>query len=130
MAYIIPLYGQNIYTAATLADVSVEELLKMKSESESKYKEDKNREWAIAKFGKDEEWFEATMKKVEAIRLTLPDDINHKEKTKRLYGWIAKEVHNVDSSIPMEMDKEYSKAMCIELILTDPDRYLKIIHWD
>lgn len=130
MAYIIPLYGQNIYAAAALADVSVDELLKMKSESEIQYKKDKNREWAIAKLGKDEEWYETAMKKVEAIRLTLPDVIDYKEKTKRLYGWIAMEVHNVNLSIPMEMDKEYSEAECIELILTNPDMYLKIIHWD
>jgi len=33
-------------------------------------------------------------------------------------------------SIPMEMDQEYAQAECIELILTNPERYLKIINWD
>ena len=130
MAIAIPLYGQNIYTAAALADISVEELLEKKQESEAKYKKDKDKEWALDLLDKDEKWYDDTMKKIEEILSTLPNDLNPKEKTKKLYGWIAKEVRNVDLSIPMEMDREYSEAECIELILTNPDMYLKIIHWD
>jgi len=130
MAYIIPLYGQNIYTATALTDISVEELQKSQHESEEKYIKDKDKEWALEKLSKDEEWYDNAMKKIEEIRSTLSDDLNYKEKTKKLYGWIANEVSDVNLSIPMEMDKEYSEAECIELILTNPDMYLKIINWD
>ena len=130
MAYAIPLYGQNIYAAAAIADISVEELQKMQHESEVKYKKDKDKEWALGKLGKDEEWYNNTMEKIEEIRSNIPDDLDYKEKTKKLYGWIAKEVSNIDLSIPMEMDKEYAAVECIELILTNPDMYLKVINWD
>ncbi len=130
MAIAIPLYGQNIYLAAAIADVPVEELLEKQQESEAQYKKVKDKEWALDLLGKDEKWYNDAMKKVEEIRSTLPDELNYKEKTKKLYGWIAKEVSNVDLSIPMEMDQEYSEAECIELILTNPDMYLKIINWD
>ena len=130
MAYVIPLNGQTIYTAAAVADISVEELSEMKHEAEVKYREDKDKEWALDRLGKDEEWHEETMKKIEEIRSTLSDDLDYRERTKKLYGWIAKEVSNVDLSIPMEMDCEYAEAECIELILTNPDMYLKIINWD
>ena len=130
MAYAIPLCEQNIYAAAAIADISVEELQKMQNESEVKYKKDKDKEWALGKLGKDEEWYDNTMKKVEEIRSTLSDDLDYKEKTKKLYGWIANDVSNVNLSIPMEIDKEYAQAECVELILTNPDMYLKIISWD
>ena len=130
MAYVIPLYGQNIYVAAAIADISVEELQNMQHESEEKYRKDKDKEWALGKLGKDEEWYDNTMKKIEEIRSTLPDDLDHDDRTKMLYGWISKEVSNVDLSIPMEMDKEYAAAECIKLILTNPNMYLKIISWD
>ncbi len=130
MAYAIPLYGQNIYAAAAIADISVEELQKSQNESEDKYRKDKDKEWALGKLGKDEEWYDNTMKQIEEIRSTLADNLDYKEKTKKLYGWITNEVSNVNLSIPMEMDKEYSEAACIELILTNPDMYLKIINWD
>ena len=130
MAIAIPLYGQNIYVAAAIADVPVEELLEKKQESEAQYKKDKDIDWALDLLNKDVTWYDKTMKKIEEIRSTLPDDISANGKIKTLYGWIAKEVSNVDLSIPMEMDRKYSEAECIKLILTNPDMYLKIIHWD
>ena len=130
MATIIPLYGQNIYAAAATADVSVEELLEKQQESEAQYKKDKDKEWAIDLLKKDEARYGNTMKKIEEIRSTLPDNLDYKEKTKKLYGWITEEVSNVTLSIPMERDTEYAEAECIELILTNPDMYLKIINWD
>ena len=130
MATIIPLYGQNIYAAAATADVSVEELLEKQQESEAQYKKDKDKEWALDLLEKDEAWYDDTMKKIEEIRSTLPDNLDYKEKTKKLYGWIAEEVSNVTLSIPMERDRGYAAAECMELILTNPDMYLKIINWD
>ena len=65
MAYAIPLNGQTIYTAAAVADISVEELSEMKQEAEAKYRKDKDKEWALDRLGKDEEWHEETMKKIE-----------------------------------------------------------------
>ena len=129
MAYAIPLNGQNIYTAAAVEDISVEELSGMEQEAEAKYRKVKDKEWVLDRLGKDEEWYEEAMKKMEDIRSTLPDDLDYREKTKKLYGWIAKEVRNVDLSIPMEMDQEYAEAECIDLILTNPDMYLKVINW-
>lgn len=130
MAKVIPLYGQNIYAAAAIADVPVEGLLEKQQESAAKYKKDKDIEWALDLLGKDETWYDEAMKTIEEIKSTLPENLDSKEKTKKLYGWIAKEVNDVDLSIPMEMDNEYAHAECIRLILTNPDMYLKIIHWD
>ncbi len=130
MAYIIPLNGQTLYMAAAMADVSVEELLEMNRKSKAQYKKDKDKEWALDKLGKDEAWYEAAMKRIAEVKSTLPDDLNYKEKTKKLYGWIADEVSHIPFSIPMEMDDEYARAHSVELILTNPNMYLKIINWD
>ena len=130
MAYAIPLNGQTLYTAAAMADISVDELLEMDRESRAQYKKDKDKEWALDQLGKDEAWYDAAMQKIEEIKSTLPEGLNYKEKTKRIYGWIAEEVSDIPFSIPMEMDDEYARAHSVELILTNPDVYLKIINWD
>jgi len=130
MAYAIPLNGQTLYTAAAMADISVDELLEMDRESRAQYKKDKDKEWALDKLGKDEAWYDAAMQKIAEIKSTLPEGLNYKEKTKRIYGWIAEEVSDIPFSIPMEMDDEYARAHSVELILTNPDVYLKIINWD
>ncbi len=126
----IPLNGQNIYTASASTGIPVEKLQKMVNESAIKHQKAEDKKWAIGTLGKDEEWYDNTMKQIEEMRSTLPDDLDYKEKAKKLYGWIAREVSNVNLSIPMEMDREYSEATCIELILTNPDMYLKILRWD
>jgi len=53
------------------------------------------------------------MQKIQEIATALPDDLGYKE-----------------LSIPMETDREYARADSVEMILTNPNLYLKIINWD
>jgi hypothetical protein len=125
----IPLIGSNIYLASALTGVSVQELDKKIDEARDKRQKDENRKWAIAFLGKDEQWYDEAMKKIETIQSSLPKDIDHKEQTIRLYGWIADSVSK-NLTIPMETDHTYARAYCVELVLTNPDLYTKVINWD
>ena len=111
-------------------DISVEELENKRIEAKQKFEDEQNRKWAIAKLGKDEAWYADTIQKIEDIKVTLSKEINYKERTIKLYGWIADSFPNLNLSIPMQSDTEYARADCICLILTDPSMYHKITNWD
>ena len=70
------------------------------------------------------------MQKIKEIAARLPDDLDYKERTIKMYGWIADTITHKELSIPMETDREYARADSVEMILTDPKLYLKIINWD
>jgi len=91
---------------------------------------DRDKSWAIDFLGKDEQWYEEAIKKVEFIKNTLPAGLNHKERTIKLYGWIADTITHRALLIPMETDQEYARANSVEMVLTNPDLYQKIINWD
>ena len=126
---IFPLNGRNIYTASALTGIPVAELAKKKNEAMIKSKSESDKKWAINFLEKDEQWYEETMVKIEAIRSKLPKDIHHKEKTMKLYAWIADTVTR-SLDIPMETDHKYARASSIEMILTNPDLYHKILRWE
>lgn len=126
----IPLTGNNIYLASAVSGLSVNELVKMRSEAQYRAERKAKREWALDFLGKDEAWYDKAMEKIAAIEKTLPDDIGYREKTIRLYGWIADSVPEISLDIPLETDTAYARASSIELILTDLDLYKKIINWD
>jgi len=126
----IPLIGNNIYLVSAMTGLSVEEIQKMMREAEIESKKKHDREWAIEFLGKDEAWYDEAMEKIAAIEKTLPKDIDHREKTIRLYGWIADSVPEIPLDIPLEMDSTYARADSIKLIMTNPGLYLKIINWD
>lgn len=70
------------------------------------------------------------IEKIKIIDQSLPKDINYKERTIKVYGWIADTIKHKSLSIPMESNIEYARADCIQLILTNPNLYLKITNWD
>ena len=127
----IPLNNRaNIALASAITGASVDEINDQIIEASKKRIEEDNKQWAMSFFNKDEQWYDTTLEKVKQIESTLDKNINHKEKTIKLYGWIAQEIPNKHFSIPMETNHEYATAYCIELILTDPSMYHKIINWD
>jgi len=127
----IPLIGNNIYLVAAMTGMEVEELLDKMSEAERKYIEEQKLEWQAQILRKDAEWVKKTKAKVDEMSENLPDNLSSKEKIKRLYGWIADEL-NFPCGIPffVNNDREYQKAYCIYLILSDPELYTKMINWD
>ena len=126
----IPLTGANIYMASAITEMSVDELLKRQREAEHTYKVKHDREWAIEFFDKDDTWYDEVTKKVKDISADLPKDMDHRERTIKLYGWIADMFPNKYFSIPMEMNTKYAAAYCVKLILTNPSGYLQAISWD
>ena len=127
----IPLNSRsNILMASAITGMSMDKIYDKMYKASVEYKKEKDKEWAIGFFQKDEQWYEATLEKVKQIESTLDENMDYKEKTIKLYGWIAKEVPKRHYSIPTETNQEYATARCIELILTKPDAYLKILNWE
>jgi len=91
-----------------------------------------NMDWILDFFEKDEQWYKETKQIIRQKEKELPDNLDHKEKIKALYGWIANETNITNSlNIPLEHDREYSKASCIEMVFNGQiDLYQKIINWD
>ena len=118
---------KNIHEVAASEGMTAEELDKKMQKAYSDMRARQNRDYAINFFYKDEAWYEETLTKVQEIRETLPDNLSGKEKIKRLYGWIEPQRR---LTMPLECDMEYAHASCVEMILTNPDLYLKVISWD
>ncbi len=130
MAFAIPLNRANIHLVAAMVDTSVQELLEKKDEAERLRQEESDKQWAIDFLGKDEQWYDEAMQKIKEIKATLPDGIGYKERTIKMYGWIADTITHKDLSIPLETDHEYARADSVEMILTNPKLYSKVIRWD
>ncbi len=126
----LPITRHNFAAVACIAGMSVAELNSEIQKAEADFRKQKNREWAINLFRKDEKWFDDALATIEAIRATLPKDMDPKEKIIRLYGWIADTVEPSLLTQPMMADSEFRRADSVYLILTNPALYLKIRNWD
>ena len=131
MEIIMPLTnGSNIALASVMTGMSQTELSEKIHQSKISSQKEENINWAIDFFDKDRQWYDKIMINVEEIKDILPKDLNHKEKTIMLYGWIEQEIPKQTFSIPMELNQNYAKAHCIELILTNPSLYNQTIRWN
>lgn len=123
---------QNIGYLANEAGVTVEKLHDKMVKSRLEFKKEQDKQWSYEFFGKDNQWYDDTMQKVKMIRESLDDNLSYKEKTIKMYGWIEKNGRK-NLSMPMMYDKdlpEYSHAVAVEYILTNPDAYHKMMNWD
>lgn len=126
----IPLTNsKNILLASSITNIPVDELTEKIVTLKNDYKKRQDILWAIDYLDQNEKWYDETVKKVSKIEATLDKNLNHKEKTIKLYGWIAKSL-DMHFDIPVETDREYADAYAINLILTDHNAYLKILNWD
>ncbi len=128
----IPLTKQNISVVAASIGISTSDLVDEMNKSKLEYSDEQNFKYILSFFNADEEWYEKTKAKIEKIRKTIPDDMDHKIRTIKMYGWIKNET-NISGflSIPLETDREYSEAHCVEMVFNgEIDIYKKIINWN
>jgi hypothetical protein len=122
----------NIHLLADEVGVSAKDLYDEMIDAKLAFKKEQDKIWSYEFFEKDEEWYDDTMQKIQDIRKSFPDDINPKEATIKMYGWIEKNGKK-NLSMPMMYDKdypEYAHAVAVEFILTNPDSYHKMMNWD
>lgn len=132
MEYVTRVTRQNIDCLAGEVEVKTKELYDQMVDAKLTFKKEQDIRWAYEFFRQDKKWYEETMLKIKRIRSTLPKDISPKEATIKMYGWIEKNGKK-NLSMPMMYDKqypEYSHAIAVEYILTNPDRYLRAINWN
>ena len=126
----IPVNSLNIYTVAAQVNLSASELYDKMDESKNAYKKRCDKEWAVRYLSKDENWFDEAEQKIEQIRKSLPEKMDDKERTIKLYGWIADTVEQGQLQKPLTDNTEYSRADSVCLIMTNPDLFNKICRWD
>ena len=127
---VAPVIRRNIHTVAALENISTSDLYDKMAESEIAYKKQCDKEWAVSYLSKDEKWFDKAEQKIEQIRMSLPKRMDDKEKTIKLYGWIADTVDHGLLRMPLTDNTEYSRADSVSLIMTNPDLFIKICRWD
>ena len=123
----------NIHMLADDVGVSAEELYYEMIDAKLAFKREQDKQWAYEFFGKDEKWYDKTMKKVREIRDNLDDECSPKEATIKKYGWITRRNGKKDLSMPMMYSDEYPEyahAVAVEFILTNADSYHKMMNWD
>lgn len=128
----IRITGNNIHLLANEVGVSAEELYSNMIDAKLAFKKEQDKRWSYEFFGKDEEWYDETMKKVKEVRDSLPADINHYESIIRQYGRITKNGKK-NLGMPMMSHDDYPKyahAVAVEYILTNPDSYNRAMNWD
>ena len=126
----LPITRKNIHSVALNNDIGVEKLQEMVVKSQIDFKREEDIKWAVKKLGKTREWYDEATKKIAKMRKTLPKDISARDEVIMLYGWIADEVPNIYLELPLITDKEYARASSVEMIMTNPNLYLKCINWD
>lgn len=128
----IALTNKNISTVALCLNISTSDLLDKVNQSKLDHIHKQNFEYILSFFNEDEAWYQKTKAAVEEIKNTLPDKMDYKMRTIKIYGWIKNETTVTGSlSIPMELDQEYSESRCIEMVFNGQiDIYLKILNWD
>ena len=127
----IPLTDRrNISIVSAVTGIEMDKLQEKIDDANMRYKKKCDIEFAYSFFGKDEKWYNETIQRVKEIAKSIDKDLNYKNRTIKLYGWIADEFPDKNLTIPMEFDKKYAAAHCVELILTNPDLYHKVINWD
>ena len=123
---------KNIHLLADEVGVSAKDLYDDMVDAKLALKREQDKKWSYGFFRKDERWYDDTMQKIQDIRESLADDINPKEATIKMYGWIEKNGKK-NLSMPMMSDKDYpvyAYAAAVEFILTNPDSYHKMMNWD
>lgn len=126
----VPLNSRNIHAVAAQANISASDLYDKMLESKIDYKKQCDKKWAIRYLRKDEKWFDEAEEKIDQIRKSLPEGMDNKEQTIKLYGWIADTVAQALLSLPLTENSEYSRADSVSLIMTNPDLFNKIRRWD
>jgi hypothetical protein len=121
---------QNMHIIANEMDISVEELEKKRIQAKQDFQKQQDKIWTMEKLGTDIVWLEQTLKKVHEIGCSLPKDTDTKERTIKMYGWIAEQFPKMNLSMPLQDRNEYTRADCMGLILTNPSMYRKIQNWD
>lgn len=121
----------RLYIAAGLG-IPEGELMDKIHEAEFAFKKRQDMAYILSFFNADEKWYEETKDKIARIASTLPQGMDHRERTIRMYGWIEKETIISESlDLPLESDRAYSAAHAIEMVFTgDIDTYHRIMNWD
>jgi len=128
----IPINRQNITLLASGLGVSTEELVEQVNQSEIDHKKKQDMKYILNFFNTNETWYKKTKEEVKKIAASLPEDIDYKDRTIKMYGWIENETKiSGNLNIPMEFNKRYSAASAIEMVFNGQiDLYRKIMNWD
>ena len=129
----IRLTRNNIHLLADDVGVSAKDLYNDMIDAKLAHKRAEDKRWAYEFFSKDEKWYDETMEKVLKIRERLSDDVNPKEATIQMYGWITRSNGKKDLSMPMMYNEnypEYAHAIAVEYILTNQDSYHSAMNWN
>ena len=104
----------NIHLLADEVGMSAKDLYDEMVDAKLAFKREQDKKWSCAFFGKDERWYDETMQKIWNIRDMLPEDVNPKEATIKMYGWIEKNrkkkwhpsphPNPIDTSLPKKID--------------------------
>ncbi len=128
----IRITSQNIHLLANEVGVSAEEFHNEMMDAKLSLRKEQDKRWAYEFFGKDDEWYDETMKKVQKIRESLPNNLNPIESTIAKYGWIEKNGKK-ELSMPMVYDERYpayAHAVAVEYILTNLSSYHSAMNWN
>ncbi len=124
--------GRNIHLLADEVGVSPKDLYNEMIDAKLSFRKEQEKRWAYEFFGKDEKWYDETMKKVRQIRESLPKDMNAIEATIKQYWWIEKNGKK-ELSMPMVYSNkypEYAHAIAVEYILTNLNSYHSAMNWN
>ena len=124
--------GRNIHLLADEVGVSSEDLYNEMVDAKLSIRREQEKRWAYEFFGKDEKWYNETMRKVQKIRESLPKNLKPIEATIAKYGWIEKNGKK-ELSMPMVYDEkypEYAHAVAVEYILTNLNSYHSAMNWN
>jgi hypothetical protein len=124
--------GRNIHLLADEVGVSPKNLYNEMVDAKISFRREQDKRWAYEFFGKDDEWYDETMKKVREISENLSKDMNPIESTIKKYGWITKNGKK-ELSMPMLYNEEYPEfahAIAVEYILTNLNSYHSAMNWN
>jgi len=123
---------ENLQMIALQEEVSAAELYNEMVDAQLAFRREQDKRWSYEFFGKNEQWYDETMKRVHEIGKSLPEDMNPIQATIKKYGWIKKNGRK-NLSMPMMFDKaypEYAHAVTVEYALTNPNSYQRAMNWD
>ena len=123
----------NIHLLSNEVGISAKDMYNDMVDAKLAHKRTEDNRWSYEFFRKDAKWYDETMKKVQEIRERLNEDMNPKEATIKMYGWITRSNGEKDLSMPMMYDEsypEYAHAIAVEYILTNPDSYHSAMNWN
>ncbi len=123
---------ENLQMLASQEGISAVQMYDEMINAQLAFRREQNKRWSYEFFGKDEQWYDETMEKIQEIRELLPEDMNPIEATIKKYGWITKNGKK-NLSMPMMFDEaytEYAHAVAVEYALTNPNSYLRAMNWD